>query len=276
MVERVILNKSAPAPLASRINAALDNANSGSADWCELLAETELAISEADAVVLLERSKAIDISASPSAEAAQDALARASAAAFNRDRLQSILPRMREKLTASLEGERHARWLADYRKVEAERDALAAEFAETYPNLVAQLADLFGRMDANGRRCAEINSSASALQNEHRRLLKPELHARGLDAFSRDYPEISKTMVLPDCMESGRNIWPPKQPSMAAEFAGMAVPYHPGAAWSDPEVREQRRQEVASEHHRIGEFYQQQTKDQEERVNREERQRSTR
>jgi hypothetical protein len=50
--------------------------------------------------------------------------------------------------------ERHERWLADCKKVEAQRDTLAAEFAATYPALVAQLVDLFQRMDEIDRECA--------------------------------------------------------------------------------------------------------------------------
>jgi hypothetical protein len=125
------------------------------------------------------------------------------------------------------------------------------------------------------QKCAEVNSSASAMRCEQRRLIRCELHARGLEAFSRDYrPEIAKAVVLPDFVESNRTVWPPKQPSMAVAYAEtLMVPPHPGSHWADDDVRRQRRKEIEREHHRIGEFYQQQTESQEDRLNAEERQR---
>jgi hypothetical protein len=41
--------------------------------------------------------------------------------------------------------ERTARWEADYGRVKAERDQLAAELTETYPQIVAKLVDLPSR-----------------------------------------------------------------------------------------------------------------------------------
>jgi hypothetical protein len=49
-----------------------------------------------------------------------------------RDRLELAPPRPQDKLSAALTGERHARWLADFRRVEEEHDALGQEFADVY------------------------------------------------------------------------------------------------------------------------------------------------
>jgi hypothetical protein len=100
-----------------------------------------------------------------------------------RDQFKTVLPKLRDKLTAALESERHARWPSTYRNAKTERDALAREFADTYPAMVSQLVDLFDRMQQCDQKCAEVNSTASALQNEHRRLSKVELNARNLDGF---------------------------------------------------------------------------------------------
>jgi hypothetical protein len=51
-----------------------------------------------------------DLISTPSAEAAQDAISRADAAQINRDRLQSALPRLRDRHTAALASERRDRW----------------------------------------------------------------------------------------------------------------------------------------------------------------------
>ena len=45
--------------------------------------------------------------------------------------------------------ERTARWEADYGRVKAERDQLAAELTETYPQIVAKLVDLPSRRPAS-------------------------------------------------------------------------------------------------------------------------------
>lgn len=50
-------------------------------------------------------------------------------------------------MTDTPQVEHHARWLSDFKRVEQQRDKLAAELRETYPVLIAQLTDLFQRMD---------------------------------------------------------------------------------------------------------------------------------
>jgi hypothetical protein len=195
-----------------------------------------------------------------------------------RDQFKTVLPKLRDKLTAALESERHARWPSTYRNAKTERDALAREFADTYPAMVSQLVDLFDRMQQCDQKCAEVNSTASALQNEHRRLSKVELNARNLDGFSRDRPEIAKAVVLPDFVESARMRWPEQtSTSFAAAYAAgtMTVPYHPGAAWSDPEVQAQRKSEADKQQREIGEHYAKMSEEQTERINREERERFT-
>jgi hypothetical protein len=267
------MNKQPPT-LEQHIVAALDNPNASAAELSELVAQTELAIVAAEETATTARAKAADVLAAPTPRDAHDAMNAADAAKLTKDRLNGALPKLRDKLTVALEAERHARWLAEYHKAETERDALAAEFAEVYPAIVGTLVDLFGRMQQCDRKCSEVDSQASNLNAEHRRLGKVELHARGLEAFSPYRLEIAQTVQLPDFIESNLRRWPPKQTSMAAEFASiMAAPPHPGSHWADPEVQQQRRDESEKTHHRIGEFYQRETKQQEERINREERER---
>jgi hypothetical protein len=54
---------------------------------------------------------------------------------------------------------------------------------------------------------------------------------------------------------------------------GMAVPYHPGSHWADPDEQARRRAESEKHHREIGEHYQRMTAEQEDRINREERER---
>lgn len=96
--------------------------------------------------------------------------------------------------------------------------------------------DVASHRQACDRLCAEVNSSASA--GDQRRLFSAELKARGLEVFSSADPEILRAVQLPDFRASGRPLWPPKAPSLATIYAAsMAVPYHPGGNWADPEVQ---------------------------------------
>jgi hypothetical protein len=125
---------------------------------------------------------------------------------------------------------------------------------------------------------AEVDKEVSRINvyapdGEHRRLRPVELEARNLTQFTRDNPSLSQTVQLWNWNSSGKSLWPLTSAGSlaAAAFAGsMTVPYSPGAAWSDPEVREQRRKEGEREQQRIGDHYARMTKEQEERLNREE------
>lgn len=62
--------------------------------------------------------------------------------------------------------------------MKAERNALAAELAETYPPIVDRLVDLLRRVSAND---AEIERVNAARPRDELPLLCCELQARGLD-----------------------------------------------------------------------------------------------
>ena len=62
--------------------------------------------------------------------------------------------------------------------------------------------------------------------------------------------------------------------SLAAAFAeSMIVPYHPGPRWSDPDVQARRRADIEKEQREIAAYHDRAARDQEERINREERER---
>jgi hypothetical protein len=146
------------------------------------------------------------------------------AAEFDRDRLHTLLPRLQERLQQIQAAEYAARWEADFEQVEARCNELVQEYAATYPRLVAQLVDLFERIEAADKEVSRINGSAPSC--EHRRLRQVELVARGLKAFSRSVPAISKTVQLCDWADSERLIWPPQQPPIAALYAMSTAPPH--------------------------------------------------
>jgi len=135
-----------------RIAAALTS-DIPSADIAALVAETEAAISQAEAAAEAEREMALDPLASPDAAKARTAM---EDAAFTRDRLRTVLPRLQARLSEVKAAEYAARWESDFRQVEARRDELANEYAATYPRLVAQLVDLFECIEAVDKEVSRI------------------------------------------------------------------------------------------------------------------------
>ena len=97
-------------------------------------------------------------------------------------------------------------------RCQAKRNALAKEYAELYPQVAAQLCDVFRRAEA-------IDSEGSASPGELRRLAGVELTARNLDNFSKTYPSIAKELRVPDFVHSDRTAWPPQTPQPSLNSA---------------------------------------------------------
>ena len=192
-----------------------------------LITEVETAIVAADKAAEEEREKALDPLASPNAAKARAAM---EDAVFMRDRLRTVLPRLQARLTDVQAAEYAARWEPDFEGVQARRDKLAQEYAATYPKLVAQLVDLFGRAQAVDKEISRINGSAPT--GEHRRLLGVELTARDLECFTTANPSIALAVQLPDFERSAVLAWPPPTPSLAAHVAASMIHRpHPGGDW---------------------------------------------
>jgi hypothetical protein len=258
--------KQTPPTLEQRIVSILANANAGSETIAELIVEVETAAQVFVETAEAERARSLDLVQCADPHQARDRIAAAELAG---DRLQSALPKLRDKLSATLAGESHERWLADYRRVGQKRDETAALF-KTYPEHAEAIVHMFAAAAEVDREVSRINGDAP--DGEHRRLRSVELEARNLDRFTRDNPSLASTVELPDWDNSGKKLWPR---SSSGSFAAMAVASmtvpHPGVDWSTAEVREKRRKEIEKEQQRIGEFYQEQTAAQEERLNAEER-----
>jgi hypothetical protein len=81
----------------------------------------------------------------------------------------------------------------------AERDALAAEVASVYPALAAQLADIVGRIAANGALIEQVNRRS--LPEGARGLASAEAVARGLPgnfvAGGFSIPQLTRDLRLP-------------------------------------------------------------------------------
>jgi hypothetical protein len=149
-------------------------------------------------------------------------------ATFRRDRLQTELLALAQRLHEVQAAECAARWESDYKRAEAKRDEWARKYTE-YPELVARPVDLFESAKAVDEEVSRINGSAPP--GEHRRLLGVELTARGLGSFSVADPPIAKSVRLPDWARSARIAWPPPRPFDPASFAPVPFDRRSSAEW---------------------------------------------
>jgi hypothetical protein len=216
--------------LEQRIAAALSASDIKSAKLDALVQETEVAIIAADATAEAERAKALDPIASPDAAMARQAM---EAAAFARDRLKTVLPRLRERRNEVEHQEKLAAWTADFEQVQTKRDVLAKELRERYPVLAAELVNLMVRIkevDAEVRRVA-----LSAPLGAKGRLHEVELTARGIDRLSPPDVEIARELRLPNFSRADNEpvlAWPPREPTLAEQYLATMPPPQYDARYS--------------------------------------------
>jgi hypothetical protein len=145
---------------------------------------------------------------------------------------------------------------------------LAEELREVYPDTVNKVVDLFVRITADEKALSALHQARPPGVMEH--LLSAELHARGLDRFTRDTPSLLTSVCLFD-WNSGRQIWPPRRPPMAAAFATSTVPACDPADWANNYERRAAAQQREQQYR--ADYYARTTREQEERKNREARER---
>jgi hypothetical protein len=223
--------------LQQRIDAALQqNDPALSADIAALIEEAEAGIAKAD------EERAVD---------------------------QALLSNLQARYQQLQNQERATGWLAEHDRVKGERDALAKELREVYQNAAAQMIDIFDRITANDESLSSLHRTRPTGMTQH--LLSAELHARGLDNFSRDNPSLLESTRLFDWV-SGREIWPPPQTPLAVLVAA-SVPrmQHPGADWW--KTNERRAAEQRAEQQRMSDYYVRAKAEQEARENAEARER---
>ena len=228
-----------PTTLEQRIVAALESDSViTSADVAVLIEETEIGIAKAD------EERAVD---------------------------QVLLSNLQARYQQAHAQEQATGWLAEHDRLKDERDTLAEELREVYQNVVTQIIDLFGRIAANDEALSGLHRTRPTGMKQH--LLSAELHARGLDSFTRDTPSLLTSVHLFD-WDSGHQNWPPQRPPMAAAFAVTMVPTYGRRCtadwWMD---NEQRAAEQRAERQRVTDYYERTKKEQEARENAEARER---
>lgn len=181
--------------LDDRIAAAF-TADTTSESVATLIGKVETAAATADHAAQHARSRALD----PALSAAEVAAARREMddAAFRRERMQTAVAKLGERLAELKSQEEQARRRAAYDAAIIERDKLAAEMAEVYPRLANKLADLAARVDASDRELTRINTRA--LPNGAAYLLGAEALARGLRSYNdgtAGIPRVTHQLRLP-------------------------------------------------------------------------------
>ena len=212
----------------------------GAAELAALMTEVQSAISEADALA----SKECQRAQNPLATSAADARAARKAmddAQFVADRLRTLLPLLVQQHQEVVRREALTSWQAQYAEIEAQRDAVAAELAQTYPQLVSQLLDLFQRVAVMDAEISRINISAPYGVSD--RLARTELVARGLsDPIMQPDVVLMDHVRLPHFKRGDGAVlaWPPPQPLFIPTIPPEAL-----AAWHmGPDTHLRREAEV--------------------------------
>jgi hypothetical protein len=177
--------------LEQSIMSALSDDKLSAAALTDLIADTESAITEAEARAKAEAENAVDpmLSTDP-----RKARAASEDAAIMAGRLRTLLPRLQERArSVSFEAERRE-WQSKYDLLEHERNNLAHELKATYPKVTAQLVNLLNRIAINDNALSALHQSRPS--GSKGQLLGAELVARNLK--------------LPDWIESNRLAWPPR------------------------------------------------------------------
>jgi hypothetical protein len=247
--------------LEQRIAAALqpDTAVTA-ADVAALIEEAEAAIAKAEKDCEVDQTLALD------PKAARQAVADATFAA---NRLRTLLSQLQARYQQLQYQDQVMVWHADADVRERERDALSEELCEVYPEAMAQIVALLRRIIANHEALSALDQARPAGVIRH--LLSAELHARGLDGFTRDMPSLLTAVHLID-WETGRPIWPPPKPSMASAFAAIAMPGCDRRFTGDWAKHNERRAAAQQrERQHMADYYARTTKEQEDRENAEAR-----
>ena len=226
-----------PTTLKQRIDVALHQDDpTTSVDIAALIVEAEIGIAKAD------KERAVD---------------------------QALLSNLQARYRQAQAQEQATGWLAEHDRLKGERDALAAELRELYPDAVTKITDLFVRITANDEALSRLHQARPSGMKQH--LLPAELHARGLDSFSRDHPSLLESTRLLD-WASGHEIWPPPQTPLAVLVAASVPrsPYRGADWWQD---NERRAAAQRAEQQRHADYLARTKKEQEARENAEARER---
>jgi hypothetical protein len=178
----------------------------------DLLTETQQAIAQAETNAKAARERAYDPTLAPDLAAARKEM---EDSALRLGRLQTMLPRLRQRYAASVAREQAAEARKQSEPLIAERNACADQLRTLLPYL-EKLAALFVRITNNSTAISRFHAALPPGMALHIR--DAELKARGLDSYSRERPSILKDAILPGL--DGKTLWPaPRTESDVTMFA---------------------------------------------------------
>src|ERR1035437_7638391 len=151
------------ATLEQCVAKALADNDIASSDLAALITEVEAAVAAADDAAITAREQALDPITSPDPTKARAAM---EAAAFTRDRLRTVLPRLQQHFEEVSSHEAYTRWVAGYEQTKAKRDAAAEELRTIYPEIVTKLVDLLLRIAVVDREVERVRSAKPFDANE--------------------------------------------------------------------------------------------------------------
>jgi hypothetical protein len=214
--------------LEGRIVTALTDTISAD-DLYVLVEQTELAIVTASNDAEITKATALDPLQSPDAAKAREVM---ELAAFNRDRLKNLLPRLRERLTEVGNHEDYLRWRKRFDPLKPKVETAAARLKAVYQKFTDELVPLLAEIEKIDAEVAAVSSAkpwhASEANNDGCYLRSVELTARGLDCFSTFSHPIKK-MELPDLEHQNKLLWPPPPINYGVDV--VPVRPHPSGEW---------------------------------------------
>jgi hypothetical protein len=178
----------------ARIVAAFGNVKS--TDLSTLIEEVEGAALASDQVADSARRRALDPALAPNVVA--EARRNMEDTTFRRDRMQTAVTGLKERLREVKALEENERRRKIYERVKAERDSLAIQLKANYPGIENQLGQLITKIEANDREIEFVN--AHGLPTGAERLRSAELIARGIEAWrvnQTDVVRITRELCLP-------------------------------------------------------------------------------
>jgi hypothetical protein len=234
--------------LESRIATALAATDITSSDLSQLLIEADAAIAAADKTAEEERSKALDPALSPDPKVARAAM---EDAAFTRDRLKTLLPRLQTKHKEVADAEALTAWTTEANELGERRFALGAAFKTVFSKLIDDIVDRLWAM-------RDLDQEILALNN--RRPINAA-NAAGVRFLDFVTPAFAKFLKIPDpevgekYWENGSArgyLWPPPQPNLALQYLAIMPPDNFNwREWElefearDRKIREDNRRQIA-------------------------------
>jgi hypothetical protein len=236
----------------SRLDALTEHRTAGALS--DLLQQTDYAVIAAEEFAKTEHDTALDPTVSPEPQAARQ---RAEDAQFMVGRLRTLQPRLLARYQQVCQQQAVQEYLAKRNALKLERDTLEQELTEVYTRAAGEIVALFQRVNQFKQRAQQ-------------QLGDPPANVEPLPALAVTHL-LDKVQLFD--FDGGKQTWPPASSFASDYVSSINFDTHPGQHWSDPEIQQHQRAELAIEQERNAAFHEQAAREQEQRQNRELRER---